>query len=70
MEMSAPHRELSELPPLGDPISEEALMHWFQRTFNRMPEGAEVGVILDSMARRDSEQPATEPASEWVFLDR
>jgi hypothetical protein len=70
MEMSAPHRGVSELPPLGYPISEEAVMHWFQQTFNRMPEGAEVGVILDAMARRDSEQPATEPPSERVFLDR
>jgi hypothetical protein len=70
MEMNAPHREVSELPPLGYPISEEAVMHWFQQTFNRMPEGAKIGVILDAMARRDAEQPATEPPAERVFLDR
>jgi hypothetical protein len=70
MEMNAPHRQVSELPPLGYPISEEAVTHWFQRTFNRTPEGAEVGVILDAMARRDAEQPATEPPFERVFLDR
>ena len=70
MEMNAPHRGVHELPPLGYPITEEAVTHWFQRTFNRPPEGAEVGVILDAMARRDAENPATEPPSERVFLDR
>ena len=69
-EMNAPHRELGELPPLGYPIGEEAVTHWFERTFNRTPGGAEVGVILDAMARRDAEQPATESPSERVFLDR
>jgi hypothetical protein len=68
--MNAPHRKLSELPPLGYPIGEEAIMHWFQRTFNRTPEAAEIGVILDAMARRDAEQPATEPPAERVFPDR
>jgi hypothetical protein len=45
-------------------------MRWCERTFNRMPEGAEVGIILDAMARRDAEQPATESPFERVFLDR
>jgi hypothetical protein len=58
------------LPPLGYPIGEEAVMRWCERTFNRMPEGAEVGIILDAMARRDAEQPATESPFERVFLDR
>ena len=54
----------------SNPIGEEAVTHWFERTFNRTPGGAEVGVILDAMARRDAEQPATESPSERVFLDR
>ena len=70
MEMNAPHRAVKELPPLGYPIGEEAVAHWFQRRFNRMPEGAEVGVILDAMARRDAGQPPTEPPTERVFLNR
>jgi hypothetical protein len=41
-EMNAPHRMLNELPPLGYPIGEEAVMHWFQRTFNRIAVGAGV----------------------------
>jgi hypothetical protein len=69
-EMNAPHRDFKGLPPLGYPISEEAVTHWFERTFSRAPEVAEVGIILDAMARRDAEQPATEPPSERVFLDR
>jgi hypothetical protein len=70
MEMNAPHRKAIELPPLGYPIAEDAVTHWFQQTFNRMPEAAEVGVIVNAMARRDAEQPATEPPAERVFLDR
>ena len=67
-EMTAPHRTKDYgLPPLGYPIGEEAVRHWFERTFNRMPESAEIGVILDAMARRDEDQPATEPPSEQVF---
>ena len=57
-EMTAPHRQVSELPPLGYPIGEESVANWFERTFNRVPEAAEVGVILDAMARREAEQPA------------
>jgi hypothetical protein len=67
-EMNAPHRQVSELPPLGYPIGEEAVANWFERTFNRVPETAEVGVILDAMARREAEQPAIKP--EQVFRDR
>ena len=59
---------MSELPPLGYPIGEEAVSIWFERTFNRVPETAEVGVILDAMARREAEQPAIKP--EQVFRDR
>jgi hypothetical protein len=70
MEMNAPHRTVGELPPLGYPISEEAVTNWFRQTFNRTPEVAEIGVILDAMARRDAEAPATEPPTERVFLDR
>jgi len=69
-EINAAHRQINELPPLGYPIGEEAVTNWFERTFNRMPEVAEVGVILDAMARREAEQPATEPAGERVFRDR
>jgi hypothetical protein len=70
VEMTAPHRKAMELPPLGYPIAEGAVTHWFQQTFNRMPETAEVGVIVNAMARRDAEQPAAEPPSERVFLGR
>jgi len=69
-EVIAPHRDVGELPPVGYPIGEAALTHWFQRTFNRMPQAAELGAIQDAMARRDSEQPATEPPNDRVFLDR
>ena len=70
MEMEAPHRRPVEIPPLGYPISEDAVSHWFQKTFGRNPDSAEVGVIIDAMAKRDAEQPATEPPTERVFLDR
>jgi hypothetical protein len=68
--MAAPHRKIKELPPLGYPIGEEAVAHWFKRTFNRAPAAAEIGLILDAMARREAEQPPTEPPSERVFRDR
>jgi hypothetical protein len=70
MEMNASHRKAMDLPPLGYPIAEDAVTHWFQQTFRRMPEAAEIGVIVNAMARRDAEQPTTEPPSERVFLDR
>jgi hypothetical protein len=69
-EMNAPHRKVNELPPLGYPIGEEAVTNWFEKTFDRAPEVAEVGVILDAMARRETEQPITESPSERAFLDR
>jgi len=69
-EINASHRKVKELPPLGYPIGEEAVTHWFEQTFKRTPEAAEIGVILDAMARRETEQPATEPPSEQVFRDR
>lgn len=69
-EMAAPHRKVKELPPLGYPIGEEAVAHWFEHIFNRTPAAAEIGVILDAMARREAEQPATERPSERVFRDR
>ena len=66
-EINAPHREPTELPPLGYPISEEAVMHWVQ--LNIQPDAGRGGnwVILDAMARRDADQPATEPPAERVF---
>jgi hypothetical protein len=67
-EMNAPHHQVGELPPLGYPIGEKAVANWFERTFDRVPETAEVGVILDAMARREAQQPAIEP--ERVFRDR
>ncbi len=66
-EINAPHRQVSELQPLGYPIGEEAVSTWFERTFNRVPEPAEVGVIPDAMARREAEQPTIKP--EQVFRD-
>jgi hypothetical protein len=69
-EKSAAHRQIKDIPPQGYPISEEAVTSWYQETFKRAPETAEVGVILDAMARRDAEQPASEPSEEKVFLDR
>jgi hypothetical protein len=70
MEMTAAHRRVKDLPPLGYPISEPAVEDWFRKTFHRIPEAAEVGVILDAMVRRDADQPATESPTERVFLDR
>ncbi|HVZ06853.1 hypothetical protein [Rhodopila sp.] len=70
MEMEAPHRRGFPLPPLGYPISEDAIAHWFEQTFNRVPRDAEIGTILDAMARRDAAQPASDPPSERVFEDR
>ncbi len=69
-EVNALHRNSGELPPVGYPIGEEAIADWFQRTFNRMPQAAEIGVIQDAMARRDSEQQASEPPNERVLPDR
>ncbi|WP_158925584.1 hypothetical protein [Acidisphaera sp. S103] len=69
-EMNASHRKVNELLPLSYPIGEEAVSNWFKKTFNRTPEVAEVGVILDAMARREAEQPITESSSERAFLDR
>jgi hypothetical protein len=70
MEAAAPHHAITELPPLGYPISEEAVMSWFQQAHRRTPESGEIGVILDAMARRDAEQPATESPADRVFHDR
>jgi hypothetical protein len=69
-EAAAPHHRIVELPPLGYPIGEEAVTHWFEQTFSRKPESAEVGVILDAMARRDAKQPASEASADQVFRDR
>jgi hypothetical protein len=70
METAAPHQQITQLPALGYPISEEAVSYWFEQTFNRAPAPAEVGMIIDAMARRDAEQPATESRTERVFHDR
>jgi hypothetical protein len=69
-ETSASHRQLNDIPPQGYPISEEAVVSWFKKTYKRAPAEPEIGVILDAMARRDAEQPATEPPTQKVFLDR
>jgi hypothetical protein len=69
-EVNASHQQVNELPPLGYPIGEESVMRWFEYTYNRAPETAEVGIILDAMARREAEQPPTELPSDRVFLDR
>src|ERR1700761_5191052 len=70
MEMEGTHRHVTALPPLGYPISEPAIGDWFKQTHGRVPETAEIGVILDLMARRDAEQPAAEGPTSRVFLDR
>ena len=67
-ELSALHHRVSELPPRGYPIGEESVSNWFKQTFNRVPAAAEIGVILDAMAQRETEQSASDP--ERVFLDR
>jgi hypothetical protein len=69
-EVAAPHHRVSELPPIGYPIGEEAISNWFKQTFGRVPAAAEFGVILDAMARRDAEHPASEASADQVFGDR
>jgi hypothetical protein len=69
-EMAAPHRQMTELPALGYPLSENAVTHWFERTYGRKPEAAEVGVIQERMAEREARQPAAESPTERVFEDR
>jgi hypothetical protein len=59
-----------ELPPVGYPVSQEAVTHWFLKEYQRTPLEAEVGAILDAMAERDAGRPATEPPTETVLLDR
>jgi len=69
-EQSAQHYTIRDLRALGYPISEEAVTHWFEQTLHRTPGGAEVGVILDAMMRRDAEQPAVDPREGRVFTGR
>jgi hypothetical protein len=70
MEIATPHQQVTQLPALGYPISEDAVSYWFQQTFNRTPDPAEVGVVIDAMVRRDAEQPAIESRDKRVFHDR
>ena len=70
MEIAAPHQQITKLPALGYPISEDAVSYWFEQAFNRTPDSAGVGVVLDAMVRRDAEQPATEARDKRVFHDR
>jgi hypothetical protein len=70
MEIAAAHQQITQLPALGYPISEEAVSYWFEQTFNRAPAPAEVGMVINAMVRRDAEQPATESRTERVFRDR
>jgi hypothetical protein len=53
-----------ELPAVGYPASEEAVLSWFQRTYHRMPTDEEAGAILDAMLRRDSTAPQVGPHEE------
>jgi hypothetical protein len=69
-EQGSAHRTVSELPPIGYPASEDAVMHWFQQTQHRVPNEAEVGMVLEAMNQRDADQPATESRTDVVFLDR
>jgi hypothetical protein len=62
------HRRMAQPDTAGYPFGEEAVANWFERTFDRVPETAEVGVILDPMARREAQQSAIKP--ERVFRDR
>jgi hypothetical protein len=69
-ELNASHWNLTELPALGYPLGEEAVTHWFEKTYGRQPEPAEVGVIQERMAQRAAEQPAADPPDERVFEQR
>ena len=53
-----------ELPVAGYPISEEAVVNWFQETHGRAPSELETGAIMDAMARREAAAPAEIPASD------
>ena len=70
MEADAPHQQITQLPALGYPISEEAVSYWFEHTFGRAPTPAEFGMVINAMMRRDAEQPATESRADRVFHDR
>jgi hypothetical protein len=70
MEAAAPYQQITQIPALGYPISEDAVSYWFEQTFNRAPAPAEVGTVINAMVRRDAEQPATESRTERVFHDR
>lgn len=53
-----------ELPAAGYPISEEAVTNWFQAQHHRMPTEAEVGEVMDAMARRDATPPVQGPRAD------
>ncbi|MBN8903473.1 MAG: hypothetical protein BGO51_04120 [Rhodospirillales bacterium 69-11] len=53
-----------ELPVAGYPISEESVMNWFQAQYHRMPTEAEVGAVMDAMARRDATPPLQPPVAD------
>jgi hypothetical protein len=67
---TASQQKITQLPARGYPIGEDAVSYWFEQTFDRAPAPAEVGMVIDAMARRDAEQSATESRTERVFHDR
>lgn len=44
------------LPAEGYPISAAAVREWFRRTYGHEASEAELGEILEALARRDSER--------------
>lgn len=50
-----------ELPVAGYPISEDAVAHWFQQTYQRPPRDDELGAIIDAMAQREATPPHDGP---------
>lgn len=53
-----------QLPVAGYPISEDAVAHWFQNTYQRRPTDRELGAIIDAMAQREATPPHAGPNSE------
>jgi hypothetical protein len=51
-----------ELPAAGYPISEDAVTHWYEQTYQRLPTDGEMGAILSAMAQRDATSPRIGPA--------
>jgi hypothetical protein len=62
-------RAAPDLPALGYPVAEDAVEHWFQQRYKRLPTEQELGAIMGEMAQREATPPHHGPnATEqgWV----